>query len=141
MEENNVSKTSAIFKLIVSLLSLIGFGMIFYLVILFFFFKEPYEEYESCGTDREKWEICVNSLVDSAAEDIEDGIWDDGTIITWADRRERITNYVNDKIIDENLRNEIWGMLKIRLIELDNKYPNIKNISNTVTDKLGLVNY
>jgi hypothetical protein len=141
MENSGVSKFLAIINLIKLGGLIILFGFFIYIVIEIMMPGEPYKEYESCGTDREKWEICVNSLVDSAVEDIKDGVWDDGNIITWKDRREKITNYVNDKIVDEDLRNEIWGMLKIRLIELDKKYPNIKNATYNVTEKLGMVNY
>ena len=141
MENSGVSKFLAIINLIKLGGLIILFGFFIYFMAIIILPGEPYEEYESCGTDRAKWEICVNSLVDSAAEDIKDGVWDDGKYITWKDYREDITNYVNDKIVDEDLRNEIWGMLKIRLIELDAKYPNIKNITYNVTEKLGMVNY
>jgi hypothetical protein len=130
-EKNNTEKIANIKKWIFIILVI---GYIFYYVT-----PADYELYKNCKGDKEKWEKVINSLVDSAVEDIEDGVWSDSEYSGWARKRKDITNYVDNNIGDEMLQADIYQMLNTKLNNLNNEYPNIEGVREKVMKRMELM--
>jgi hypothetical protein len=109
-----------------------------YTLFEFLFLKEDYENYEKCGTNKVKWENCINSLVDAAVDDIKDGIWNDSEFHGWKGRRKDITDYINNNIGDEMLRVEINQIMTKKLNNLNNEYPKIEGVREKVMERFDL---
>ena len=120
------------------IIKIVLLGWVCYVCIDFLFLKEDYENYEECGTDKVKWENCINSLVDTAVDDIKDGIWDDSEFSGWKDKRKDITNYIDKNIGDEMLRVEINQILTKKLQNLNEEYPKIEGVREKVLERFDL---
>jgi hypothetical protein len=91
------------------------------------FFQPYYEKYDECKTDEECWKKVINSLIDTAVEDANDGVID--TDYYWG--RKRITNAIDD-LIDDNLKFEISEYFNSKLKSIPYK------LRQPIMDNFGL---
>ncbi len=135
MKNNGVEKVGNSMKLTGQIV-LLGLVLIY---LINFLIKPNYNDFKHYDGDMEKWERGVNQLVDDAVEDIEDGVWDDSEYGDgWRKKCILMTNYYTYEIGDVEMGKKVVNLFIKKLDNLSSEYPNIPNVREKVSVRLGL---
>ena len=83
-----------------------------------FLYKEyTYKDYNQCRLNEDCWDKVFNSLINTAVNDISDGVVDGEYYYS----RKRITDAIND-IVDDNLEYKLISLFQKKVEAIDPKY-------------------